>query len=74
MKKSTRVLILVGVVELMLIGGGFWLASQFASGAMGYDGPNAEAAARTLESAGMAAVPLAIMFGILALSLRKKGE
>jgi hypothetical protein len=74
MKKSTRILVLLIAVETLILGGGFWLASALQAGSIGYGGPNGEAALRTFEMMGMISVPLALVFGLLYISARRKGE
>ncbi len=74
MKKSTRAIITGVLVEALLIGGGIWLAKSLGDGKIGYGGPNPEAAARTMEMTGAAAIPIALVFGLLFWSMRRKGE
>jgi hypothetical protein len=74
MKRSQRVLLLGLFVMILLFGGGYWLASQAATGNIGSGGPNPEAASRIFEMIGMIGVPLALLFGLLYFSLKRKGN
>jgi hypothetical protein len=74
MKRSQRVLLLGLFVMILLLGGGYWLASNAAAGNIGSGGPNPEAAKRIFEVMGMAGVPFAMLFAALYFSLKRKGE
>ena len=74
MKRSKRVALLGLFVMVLLFGGGYWLARQAAAGNIGSGGPNPETAARIFEMMGAVGVPLALVFGLLYFSLKRKGE
>jgi hypothetical protein len=73
LRKSTRIFILLGVIELLLIAGTAYMVLQVTSGAWNAPDP-AEALRRIMTVAG-AAIPLvALPFFVLGVSLRRKGE
>ena len=73
MKKSTRIFILLGFIEAVLIAGALFLVLRVTSGAANTPDPT-EALSRILTVAG-AAIPLVgLPFLILAISLLRKGE
>jgi hypothetical protein len=74
MKRSKRVLILALLVEILLISGGIFLASQIATISYGDAASQSETRVRVLEVAGGATVALAVLFGVLYLTLRRKGH
>jgi hypothetical protein len=73
MKRSKRVLILALLVEILLISGGIFLASHIAMISYGDAARQSETRARVIEVTGGATVALAVLFGVLYLTLRRKG-
>lgn len=73
MRRSTIIFILLGVIELLLILGAVFMASQVMSGAWNAPDPQ-EALSRIFTVIGAAIPLIAIPFVILAVGLRKKGQ
>jgi hypothetical protein len=74
MKRSKRVLILAFLVEILLISGGIFFASHIAMISYGDAASQNETRARVIEVTGGVTVALAVLFGVLYLTLRQKGD
>ena len=73
MKRSTKIFILLGVIELVLILGTAFMASQVMSGA--WNAPDPGEALRRIFTVAGAAIPLVgLPFAIIAFGLRRKGQ
>jgi len=73
MRKSTRIFILLGIVEALFLAGAVFMVVQVTSGAWNAPDPS-EALSRILTVAGGAMGLFGGVFLVLGLSLRRKGE
>jgi hypothetical protein len=73
MRKSTRIFILLGIIEALIIAGAIFMVFQVTSGAWNAPDPS-EAISRILAVAGGAIPLVGLPFVILAISLLRKGE
>jgi hypothetical protein len=73
MRASTRMFVLLAVIEVLLILGGIYMVSQVASGA--WNAPDPQEAVSRITTVIGAAIPLvAIPFLLLAIGLRRQGK
>lgn len=73
MKKSTRALVGLVVLELLVLGGAFWLVGQVQSGAMQAPDP-AEAIARITQVAGGAMGVIAVILTLAFVTHKRRGQ
>lgn len=73
MKKSTRIFILLGVIEAIIVAGAIFMVLQVTSGAWNTPDPS-ETLSRILTVAGAAIAIFGFPFLVLAISLLRKGE
>lgn len=73
MKRSSRLLIALVVIELLLGGIAMWLLSGISSGSMNTGVPPAEAAATITSTIGAAMGGLAGIIGVAWLLMRRRG-
>ena len=73
MRKSTRIFILLGIVEVLLVAGAAWMTSQVTSGAWNAPDPS-EAISRIFTITGAAIPIVAVLFGLIGFGLRKNGQ
>lgn len=73
MKRSSRLLIALVVIELLLAGIAMWLLSGIKSGSMNTSVPAAEAVATITSTIGMAMGALAGVIGVAWFLMRRRG-
>ena len=73
MRRSTLMLVLLGVIEVLLVLGGIYMVNQVQSGAWNTPDPG-EALSRILSVIGAAIPVVAVPFVILAIGLRRRGQ
>lgn len=73
MRKSTRIFILLGIVEVVFVVGAIWMTSQVTSGSWNAPDPG-ETISRIYSVTGAAIPIVAVLFGLIGFGLRRKGQ